>query len=179
MMKTMLILPILICGLSLAQGATAEKLSEAEVAEIHKDIKGMMKEVEQGNPETMLKLTHEAVYVLVGGKEQFEKIARDSVKQIKELGIKFISSELAAPTKMHPAGTYELFFVPRVSVMEFNGVKMKNTSFMIAVRTKGKEAGWKYLDGSGVRDDKANLKLLFPEVDLDKVEFPPSKTEQL
>ena len=50
----------------------------------------------------------------------------------------------------YPAGSEEVCFVPRVSVMEVQGKKVKSTTFMVAVRYPATR-DWKYLDGANLR----------------------------
>ena len=61
--------------------------------------------------------------------------------------------------------------------MEIKGQKLKGTGFMIAVRTVG-EKDWKYLDGEILREEPKQLRVLFPDIDLD-IELPANRIEKL
>lgn len=172
------ILASFLISLFISHILTAGTLTENEVKEIKADIALMMTSFEQGDAQALLDKTHESVYALVGGnKESFDKMMRQAAQQIMDMGIKFRESELGTPTETYLAGKYELCFVPRVSVMEMQGQKIKSTGFMLAARTVG-EPGWKYLDGAGFSKNPALLKTLFPGID-PKVKLPPSRMERL
>lgn len=161
----------------IAQFSFGASLTNHEVKEIKEEIQLMYSEFEKGNIEILIEKTHESIYPLAGGKENFEKITKAAVDQLMQVGVKFIESELGTPTEIYPAGKYEVCFIPRISVMEVQGQKAKSIGFMIAARTKG-ESVWKYLDGSGIRQNPQLLSMLFPDLD-PNIELPTNTIEKL
>lgn len=174
-MKTLTTLLLaLSCFISSAFGNT---LSETEITDIKNDINSMMELFESGNAQALIDRTHESIFDLAGGKAAFEALTKQAVDQVMKSGVKFLESSLGTPTEVHPAGKYEVCFVPRTSVMEFQGNKVKSVGFMIAARTQGTKA-WKYLDGSGLRKNPQLLGKLFPELD-PKIVLPTNTVEVL
>jgi hypothetical protein len=154
----------------------AGTLSEQEVAKLKSDIVAMYDAFEQGEPGLLIASTHESVYPLMGGKEGFEKQFREVLEQMVQLDVKFLSSEVGTPTQTYPAGDEEVCFVPRISVMEIQGKKAKDTGFMIAIRRAG--SSWKFLDGSALRKAPEVLELLLPKLTTD-LKLPPNRIELL
>ena len=163
--------------LSVVTSTFADSLSHAEVKQLKDEINSMMKLFENGDAQALIDHTHESIFELMGGKDAFEKLTKQAVVQLMNSGIKFLDSELGTPTELYPAGNYEVCFVPRTSVMEIQGKKVKSIGFMIAIRTKGEDS-WKYLDGSGLRKNPQLLGVLFPELDPNIV-LPPNTVELL
>lgn len=155
----------------------AQSLSQTEIDYLHQDINAMFAQFENGDASGLLEKTHDSIYSLVGGKDSYKQVMEDSVKQIMDMGIKFISADLKDPTKLYSAGDEEVCFVPRISVMEANGIKIQSTGFMIAIREKGAEQ-WTYLDGSGLRNNQALLWQLLPALERD-IDLPPNYNTQL
>jgi hypothetical protein len=175
LMKTLTTLLLtLSCLVSSVFGGT---LTETEADDLKKDINSMMKLFESGNAQALIDHTHEVIFELAGGKEAFEALTKEAVAQVMKSGVKFLESELGTPTEVHPAGKYEVCFVPRTSVMEFQGRKVKSVAFMIAARTPGTKT-WKYLDGSSLRENPEMLGKLFPDLD-PKVVLPTNTVDVL
>ena len=175
-MKQMLLRLLFIAVLT-TNTAVAGTLSDAEIARLRSEITSMLTAFEQGSAEEIIERTHESLFALVGGREAFAKITRDAVEQLRESDVKFVSSELGTPTQTIPAGSEEVCFVPRVSVMEISGKRLKSTTFMIAIRRVG-DGNWKYLDGAGLRKHPDFLSRLLPDLAPD-VEYPENKMEML
>ncbi len=112
----------------------------------------------------MIKLTHPSLQNLVGGPEAFAKITRQSVEQIRQSGVRFVSSEVGNPTQTYSAGDEEVCFVPRIPIMEVQGKTAKSTTFMIAIRSIDHGA-WKYIDGAGLRKHPELLYQLLPNLE--------------
>jgi hypothetical protein len=162
----------MLCGVP----ALAGTLSEQDVAKVKADIDAMYQAIEKGDATLLLANTHESAYALAGGdRETFEKVSREAMQQLLQAGVKFLSAELGVPTSTYPAGEEEVCFIPRISVAELQGKKVKLTGFMIAIRPVGGTA-WKYLDGSPLRKNPELLQLLLPELTTD-VELPPNTAE--
>ena len=132
---------------------------------------------ERGDAKELITRTHESIYNLVGGKEAFEDLTLQAMELLQNSGIKFLQSELGAPTQTYSAGKEEICFVPRISVMEIQGKQAKSTGFMIAIRRLGTHK-WMYLDGAGLQKNTDTLYQLFPTLERG-VELPPSKVELL
>ena len=154
-----------------------QELSESDVQKLHQDIENIYVAFENGDASIILANTHPSIYTLVGSKEAFGEMMQNAVKQLNEAGVKFLSSELDAPTRLYVAGDEELCFVPRVYVMEIRGTKIQSVGFMIAARKIGSDE-WKYLDGSGLREDQDMLWQFFPALDRG-VELPPNYVTQV
>jgi hypothetical protein len=144
-----------------AVGAT---LSEEETGYLRAEITSIMASFESGDAEALIAKTHPSLHPLMGGLEGFEKITRQAVEQLRQTGVKFTSAEVGTPTQTYSAGDEEVCFVPRVSVIELQGKKVKSTTFMIAIRRVGSQE-WKYLDGSGLRKNPELLYQLLPQLE--------------
>ncbi|WP_221029560.1 hypothetical protein [Actomonas aquatica] len=162
------LLTLALCALSLTTWAA--KPSADETAQIKADIDSMFTLFEKGDASALIEHTHDSIYKLVGSKEVFTQITEQALAMLKQTGIRFVESTTGEPGELYPAGDYELCFVPRTAIMEMQGQKLRTQSFMIAIRTKG-ESDWKYLDGSGLQQNPALLRTLFPELD-ESVETP-------
>ena len=157
---------VLLLALSFTMSGTAEsgELSAADIARLKAEVGSIMAALEKGDPEDIISRTHPSLHALAGGKEAFAKLTRDAVEQLLESGIKFISADIGTPTRTYSAGAEEVCFVPRVSVMEVQGKRLKSTSFMIAIRRVG-DSEWKYLDGAGLRNNPDILSRLLPDLE--------------
>ena len=153
----------------------AEDLSADETAALKKEIETMMAEFEAGKTENLLAKTHSSLVEMMGGKEKLTEVTNQAVASMAEMGMKFHESELGDPTELYAAGDEVITFVPRSSIMEVQGQKVKSTGFMIAIRPKG-GGDWSYLDGSGLRRNPELLWTLFPDLTRDIV-LPPNNME--
>ncbi len=147
-----------------ASPVRAGVLSEADARKLQADVAAITADFERGDAESLIRKTHPALYEMAGGQETYAQIVRQGVDQLRQSGVKFASSDIGKPTHTYKAGDEEVCFVPRVSIMEITGKKMKSTTFMIAVRRIGGEE-WKYLDGAGLRTHPEMLYQLFPELE--------------
>jgi hypothetical protein len=161
----------------ITSSATAGTLSAADAERLRADVAAITTSVERGDAEALIARTHPSLHSLVGGPEAFAKVTRQSVEQLRQSGVKFLSSEIGMPTRTHSAGDEEVCFVPRISVMELQGKKVRSTTFMIAIRHVG-ETDWKYLDGAGLRKHPEMLYQLLPELER-PIALPPNAIEAL
>lgn len=151
---------LLCCFVASAVAGTA---SDGYAEQVRKDVILMTKSVERGESEKIIERTHPSLMKLVGGKEAFEKMTRTAMEQLQAMDIKYISLDVGTPSRLYPAGEEEVCFVPRVTVLEIEGQRMKSTSFLIAVRrVNGTE--WKYLDGAGLAKNPQMLYQLLPKL---------------
>lgn len=155
----------------------SKELSKAEAKALKSEIEAMFADFESGETKTLLAKTHPSIFALIGDQAAFEKMTNQAMKQILAMGITFVSSELGTPTKLHKAGDEEVCFVPRVSVMKMQGMTMKSTGYMIAIRD-AKGGAWKYLDGAGLRKKPKMLSALLPELATD-IKLPTNTIEVL
>jgi hypothetical protein len=144
---------------------------------IRNEIDSMMAEFEQGNIKPLLDQPHPGLFDLVGGRQAFEAMTQSAVAQVMNAGLVFESSELGEPTDLYDAGEYQVCFVPRTSVIAVQGQRIKSIGFMIAVLQPDGQT-WRYLDGSGLRQNPQLLGMLFPDLSND-VKLPPNTIEQL
>jgi hypothetical protein len=172
-----LLLALLAASVVCAAPAWADTISEQDVAKIKADIVAMYAAFEKGDPSLVMANTHESALALFGGKEAMAQVTQETLQQMAQLRIKFLSSETGTPTQTYPAGEEEVCFVPRIALMEAQGQKVKVTGFMVAIRHVGGH-DWKYLDGAPISKDPALLRMLLPKLTSD-VELPPSNTEVL
>ena len=154
-----------------------ESLGEDDVDLLHNDINRMFIAFEAGKVGPLLRKTHPSIYVLVGGKDKLEELTVAAVSQLREQGISFLSSELGDPTELYSAGKEEVCFIPRISLMEMQGSKVKSIGFLVAIREKG-GSEWLYLDGSGIRKDQSLLWKLLPDLEKN-ISLPPNYFEML
>lgn len=141
---------------------------------IKRDVTQMISAFEAGDVDNFLSMVHGSLITLSGGEDQLKLVLTDALEKLNEVGIKFVSSEVQDPGEVYIAGDKIVVFVPRVSVMEIQGQKMKSMSFLVAIKDPNSE--WKYLDGSGLRNKQHLLWQLIPELQKD-VRFPPNYIE--
>jgi hypothetical protein len=171
------------CGESSTSSAGSKSLSESEVLEIKQELDSMFTMVQRGDFSFLFEKTHEAAHDLSGGRENFEAEALEGLKVLAETEVKFLGFEIGTPTRLYPAGKYELCFVPKIQTFVIKEQKYRGTGFMIAARTVG-EKEWKYLDGEILREARQDgfqsydISDLFPNIDPD-IEMPPNKLERL
>lgn len=157
--------------------SNAGTLSEADAGRLRADVASITTDFDRGDAESFIRKTHPALYGLAGGQEAYAQIVRQALEQLRQSGVKLTNSDIGNPTQTYAAGDEEVCFVPRVSIMEMSGKKMKSTTFMIAVRRIGEE-GWKYLDGAGLRKHPDMLYQLLPKLDRN-ITLPPNSIEEL
>lgn len=172
------VLVCLLFGLccTIAMPVGAKTLDKADVDALRRDIDTMMAAYEQGDVERLLGRTHPSLFKLAGDRDAFSRTARQAFDQLKANGVRLVNSETGTPSALHLAGDEEVCFVPRVSILEIGGKRIRSTTFMIAVRpVAGGE--WTYLDGSGLRRNPQMLHALLPAlpryVPLPPVAFDP------
>jgi hypothetical protein len=161
----------------LAGAAVAGTLSAADAEKLRAEIATMTADVERGNADLLIARTHPSLHALMGGADNFAKVTREAVAQIPQSGIKFLSSTVGTPTQTYAAGDEEVCFVPKTSVLELQGKKVKTANFMIAIRP-AKGGAWRYLDGAGLKQDPEMLYRLLPKLERG-ITLPPSTVEIL
>ena len=169
-------LAILLGGL-LVTAAVGEPLSDADVSRLRAEIAAMMTAFDRGDPSIFLELTHPSLQNLAGGPDAFAALVRQSIETLRQGGVKSISEEIGAPTQTYAAGEEEVCFVPRVTVMDIQGRRVRSTTFMIAVRRVG-DSQWKYLDGAGLRRSPDLLYQLLPKLERG-IALPANQVETL
>jgi hypothetical protein len=157
--------------------AVAGTLSAAEANSLREDVAAITTAVERGDAEALIARTHPSLYGLVGGPDEYAKVTRQAVEELRQSGVKFVSAEVGTPTKTYAAGDEEVCFVPRTSTMEVQGERFRSTTFMIAIRRLG-GGDWKYLDGAGLRKHPEMLYQLLPKLERD-ISLPPNTIEAL
>ncbi len=167
----------LLFALLLSVTAHAGNLTKAEATALTAKIDELMAMFERGDPKGLIAETHPSLIKLAGGKAQFEKAAVNAVDEMSKLGLKFVSSENAAPSRTYKAGNEEVCFVPRVSIMELGGKRAKSTGFMVAIRNVG-GAQWKFLDGAGISKNPNMIYTLLPKLERG-ITLPPSSIERM
>lgn len=169
----------LLCSLCLfaAVPARAATLGREEVDFLRRDLDAMLALYEQGDAEAMLGKTHPALFQFAGGREVVAQALRQALEQLQAVHLRFVSSEMGAPTETYLAGDEEICFIPRTSVIEVNGSRVRSVTFMVAIRPVG-GGEWKYLDGSGLYRNPGVLQQLFPALSQD-MPLPPVHTEVL
>lgn len=148
----------------LANPAAAGTLTPREAESLRADVAAVTSSFEQGDAEDLIERTHPSLKRLAGSPEAFAQITRQSLEQLRQSGVKFLSAEVGSSTQTYSAGEEEVCFVPRISIMELQGKKAKSTTFMIAIRRIG-DSNWKYLDGAGLRKHPDLLYQLLPELE--------------
>lgn len=125
----------------LCTSAVAGTLSRQEKDALKAEIELMYLAFEGGNARFLLNKTHSSVYKISGGKSSLEESWRKAMIYLREHRAKYIKSDLGNPTSTYAAGSEEVCFVPRTSVIEVDGKRMKVTGFLIAIRSIRGEIG--------------------------------------
>ncbi|HSJ03546.1 MAG: hypothetical protein ACAI34_22510 [Verrucomicrobium sp.] len=131
---------------------------------------------DKGDTDTIVKLTHPAIFKLTNGKEGFENITKQATTMISSMGIKILESSMGTPTKTYTAGASTVTFVPRTSVMSLKDKKIRTIGYLIAIKGGTEAPDWLFLDGAGLRGKPGLLKTLLPELP-DDVKLPENKVE--
>lgn len=171
----LIVIAIMLVSCSLKNGDVQNNLSKKEIAIIHADIKSMTNAINKGNIAFLYSRTHHSIFEMIGGKKNLKELINRAMAKIKENNIKYIASELFAPKNIYIAGDEKVCFVPRISIMETQGIKVKSTGYMVAILKKG-SSEWKYLDGAGFRKDQSLLWKLLPKLPRDII-LPPNFVE--
>lgn len=167
---------LVLCCFS-AHLAMAAELREEEVEALRVEIASMLASLEQGDIGALLDKTHPVLYDMGVSRELLARSMHEALEGIRAAKTRYVSSEMGRPTELYPAGDEELCFVPRVSIIESSGRRIRSTTFMIAIRPVG-GGEWRYLDGSGLRRSPELLYRFFPGLQPD-VRLPPNAIELL
>ena len=155
----------------------SKELDKKSAEFIKKEISSMLELFNKGDGKALLDKTHHSMHALLGGKDKFEKMMSQAIKQVMETGIKFESVKVGDPTQLYEAGDEEVCFVPKESILEMQGRRFKTVNFMIAVKNT-KTGKWSYLDGSGLKQNKNLLWQLLPKL-TKELTLPPNSMEEL
>jgi hypothetical protein len=131
--------------------------------------------MDKNDVDAIINTTHPVLFPLMGGKENFEKVTRAAVVRLKSSGIKQEESTLGTPTRTYSAGADTICFIPRTSIFSAEGKRIRSIGFLVAIRNTSSPE-WLFLDGSGMRNNPALLKKLFPDLE-DGVTFPENRKE--
>ncbi|WP_412973165.1 hypothetical protein [Glaciecola sp. MF2-115] len=162
-------------AMNTASETQASSPTNAEKEQIKADIELMISAMLTGDVAIFVEKTHPALFPLLGGKENFTAFTVEALKQLDSLGVKMLSNDFQDPGPFYEAGKERISIVPRVSVMEVNGQQFRTIGFMVAIKDTRNNT-WKYLDGSGLREDRDMLWQMFPELDPNVI-FPENKVE--
>jgi hypothetical protein len=124
---------LVLCCFS-AQLAVAAELREEEVEALRVEISSMLASVEQGDIDALLDKTHPVLYDLGGSRESLARSMHEALEGIRAVKTRFVSSEMGRPTELYPAGDEELCFVPRVSIIESRGQRIRRRRMAIPRR---------------------------------------------
>ena len=158
-----------------AERAFAGTMSSAEAEALRADVAAIGTAVEVGDAEPVIERTYHTLKDLMGGEEAFAQVTRQALESLRTGSVRFVSTEVGLATETYPAGEDIVTFVPRVSVMEVNGKRVRATSFMIAVRPAA-GGQWMFLDGAGLKGHPEMLEKLLPALAKD-VPLPPNTVE--
>lgn len=152
-----------------------DTLSTKEKAALLEEAKLAQDAMNRGDLEAMMKYEHPAVFKLAGGKDEFEKQAKASLEMLKTLGVKYVKTDFGDPTDTYDAGDNIVCFLPRTSLLDTNGKKVKSQGYWLAARTKG-DTVWRFVDGAGIEANKDLLWMMFPDLPKD-IHLPEWKQE--
>jgi hypothetical protein len=154
--------------------AVATTLSAVERAELLKQTKAAQEAIDRHDFDAMMKLVAPAVYKLID-KPRFEQQARAAMAQLQALGFKYVTTEFGEPSTPYRVGQDIVCFVPRISLIELQGKRIRSHAYWVAVRPAD-GAEWKFIDGAAFQVNRASLWVLFPELPKD-VRLPEWKQE--
>jgi hypothetical protein len=107
-------------------------------------------------------LSHPALIEKLGGKEKYVQTVERVSGEIEGQGFKIASVACQEPTDPVEAAGDRYAIVPTNTEMTGpGGVKMKLAGYLIAASADGGR-NWKFIDGAGVKGDRAKLKQLLP-----------------
>lgn len=174
-MKALFVLAFVVLGVAQwTWSAEGTPLSAEEMAGLLKRAQASQDAFDKGDADTVLALTHRSIVKLVGSEEKLEKAMRQAVK---EFSGKFpvISREWGEPSPLYVAGTEEICFLPRTTVIQGSEQRVRVTGYIVAGRKRG-TGDWLFLDGAGFKEKPEILWQLFPELPRGIV-APPFKAE--
>ena len=161
-----------------AQTTTAitKVLSPEDKADLLKQTKIVQAAVNQWDFDAMMKHEHPAVFKLFD-KDTFEQATRAAMAQFKKMDVKYIKTDFGEPTATYQSGKEVICFVPRTSLFQVQGKRIKSKAYWVAIRSNG-DSEWKFIDGAGIENNRKSLWTMFPELPRD-VQFPEWKQEAL
>ncbi|MGC3989527.1 MAG: hypothetical protein QM796_07590 [Chthoniobacteraceae bacterium] len=174
-MKSFLSLILFLCTVTLP--VFADELSSQDSKALLKEATQVKTAYEKGDADTIIKLTHPSIYPLAGGKDAFDNLTRNAMKQLKATGITMSDFMLGTPSQTYLSGTTTVCFVPLYSIISAQGRSVRNTSFLIAAREPGQKQ-WLFLDGAGLRAHPEALKTFFPGLP-DDVKLPKNQLDPI
>lgn len=164
-MHRRLLAPLLFLLLAtMAPTAVAGELTPSESAALRQDVQGMLAAFARGDAELIIARTHPSLKRLAGGDEAYARTTRDTLKELRKVGVTIISDEAGVPGRTYAAGDEEVCFVPRQSLLRMREAPMRSTSFMLAVRHVGSPQ-WSFIDGAALLDNPALLRQLLPALE--------------
>jgi hypothetical protein len=121
----------------------------------------------------MAELTEPALVERFGGRREYVRKLETIAVGMKGRGYRLTKSSVGEPSRFVRAGRDTYAVVPTEVEMTGPGGAGKAPSFLVAVSRDG-GATWKFVDGAGVRGDRARLKALLPNFP-EELELPAAR----
>lgn len=164
----------LLLTLAITTGVSAKPAKSIVLQDWHRynmdtEIALMLTALQTRDLETIVDFTHPAIFELVGGEANFRKrILPRMLHKLETLTIMRFRHDIPHECPVLPNKV--LCVVPAHMVLEFQGKRLRNQSFLLAISNSG-GAQWKFLDGSGYAKHRSIIESMFPELP-DELTFP-------
>jgi hypothetical protein len=110
----------------------------------------------------MADLTHPILISYYGSREAYIKKLEEIANDLRSQGLKFRSFEFGTPSALHESGGILYAIYPySLRLTGPHGEQARQPTYAICTSSDG-GANWKFLDGAGVKEDRAKLKKLLP-----------------
>ena len=110
----------------------------------------------------MADLTHPLLIKHFGSRDAYIKKLEEIAKDLRGQGLKFQSFEFEAPSVLHESGGVLYAIYPySLRLTGPKGEPARKPTYLICT-SNDSGANWKFLDGEGVKGDRAKLKQLLP-----------------
>jgi hypothetical protein len=121
----------------------------------------------------MAELTEPALVERFGGRREYVRKLETIAAEMKGRGYRLTKSTVGEPSRLVRSGRDTYAVVPTEVELSGPGGAGKAPSFLVAVSRDG-GATWKFVDGAGVRGDRARLKAQLPNFP-EELELPAAK----
>lgn len=131
---------------------------------IHKQAEANATALQQGDFETIVRLTYPKVVEMLGGKEKMISVIQAGMEGMQSRGMKITSITTGEPGPVTVSGDKMYSIVPTSMVITAPDAKMSQNSYLLAV-SSDKGATWQFLDGTGI--NPGSIKLVLPDFPAD------------
>jgi hypothetical protein len=173
-MKLAFLMVFLLAVAPVVQSAEAVKLSSAEKKELMDGAKAVQRAYDDGDAETIVRLTHPIAHRHFKSRDQFVAVTKKGLNLLRDQ-VTVEKTDWKEPYPVHTSGAEEVTFVPKINIMRSQGIRVRAESFLVAARKKGTR-DWTFLDSAPLKRTPALLWEWFPGLPKG-IETPPQRSD--